>query len=189
MRHGAEGSPGSSVTRLAPSWTGERPAPGALASAADMPPTAGRLGGYPAEEGVAGGSVGIPDLGRIMTSPIEMVCPTFDLRDVVVHTAVNHIGLQKPDRRGAWRGRLSRRLSCRHLLAACRLARFRAPAGYEPSFENRFRSVGPDTGRSAGQGGRTKVGGRREREDPSFPCHLRTHSEVWDTETAQLTLH
>ena len=62
VRHSAKGSPGSSVTRLAPSWTGERPAPGALASAADTPLTAGRLGGYPAEVGVAGGSVGIPDL-------------------------------------------------------------------------------------------------------------------------------
>ena len=118
-----------------------------------------------------------------------MVCPTYGLPDGVAHTAVDHRGLRHPGRRGAWREISSRRLDCQHFLAACRLAHFRAPAGYAPSVVIRSQNVGPDTGLSADQGGHTKGGGRRERDGPSFPCRPRTHSEGWGTETAQLTLH
>ena len=55
--------------------------------------------------GAAGGFVGTPDLGRIMTSPIEMACPAYGLHDGVAHTAVNHRGLWYHGPKGAKRER------------------------------------------------------------------------------------
>ena len=186
--HSVEGTPGSGATHLAPLWTSERPAPGALASAADMPLIATQSRRYPTEEWASGGIAGISDLGPMMTCQKEKLYPSYGLHDASAYTSISHKDLRYRCRRGSKQERSGTHLSYQCFLAACWLAHCHAPACNVPSDENRSQNADPDTGRSVGQVALTKEGKRWERDSPSVLCCRRTHSQGWDTETAQLTL-